>query len=153
MRSPFEGITGTTADGTLVGEPDPRDWGCAPGSGAESGITGAAARQATPLAVPAPPPSALCLYPAYPNPSDQETRLQFSLPTARHVTLAIYAPGPGPGREATVVRTLLDSEVASGFFIVSWNLTDDNAARVAAGIYRAVLVAGDEALCGDIEVH
>jgi hypothetical protein len=60
--------------------------------------------------------------------------------------------GHGPP-EVSVVRTLIDADLVAGSFMAMWDLRDDHGARVAAGIYRAVLVVGDEALCGDIEVQ
>src|SRR5262245_14179506 len=66
LNSDFRGITQTLPDGTIVGEPDPSDWGCvghgngAAGSAAgRAGATRARSAEAEPGAfgVPVPPPS------------------------------------------------------------------------------------------------
>jgi hypothetical protein len=153
-RGAFEGITQTTGDGAVVGEPDPRDWGCVGGSGAQSKLGASPRGRVAPLGVPAPTPTAVCMFPAYPNPADAGTWFGFTLPAATHASLSIYSRSVGHGPpEVSVVRTLMDADLVGGTFAVMWDLKDDHGARVAAGIYRAVLVVGDEALCGDIEVH
>jgi hypothetical protein len=164
IHGPFEGITQTLADGTLVGEPDARDWGCVEGRGAEAGVgIGRAAptrvRQdvVDPGSVPVqppPPPTATCISPAAPNPAHVATRIQFTLPASAHVSLTVYGRHQGHGpRETFVARSVLDGTLAAGTFSVYWDLTDDNGDPLAPGIYRAVLVVGDEALCGDVEVQ
>ncbi len=153
-HSPFVGITQTTGDGTVVGVPDASDWGCAETGGAEPGIVAGPRGRVAPLGVPAPSPTALCMNPAYPNPADGGTWLGFALPAAAHASLSIDSRSVGHGPpEVSVVRTLIDADLVAGAFMVTWDLKDDHGARVAAGIYRAVLVVGDQALCGDIEVH
>ena len=92
--------------------------------------------------------------PAAPNPAETATRIQFALPAAAHVSLIAYGRRQGHGpRETFVARTLVDADLAPGFHAVFWDLNDDHGARVEPGIYRAVLVVGDDALCGDIEVR
>jgi hypothetical protein len=153
-RTAFVGITRTTGDGTVVGLPDPTDWGCAEAGGAEPGIVAGPRGRVAPLGVPAPLPTTLCMHPAYPNPADAGTWLSFALPAAAHASLSIYSRSVGHGPpEVSVVRTLIDADLVAGSFMAMWDLRDDHGARVAAGIYRAVLVVGDEALCGDIEVQ
>ena len=146
----FVGITETLPDGTIQGQPDPRDWGCA----GHAGAAGAGGGQAGVLDVPAPPPQSLCFEPAAPNPAPGATRLGFAVPAAGQVSLIIYGRDQGHGAPETfVVRTLVDGVLAVGLYKNVWDLNDDQGARVAPGIYRAVLVAGDQALCGDIEVQ
>ena len=165
IHSDFEGITHTLSDGTVVGTPDARDWGCAErGHGTGTGAAGQAPvarvqiadtdRGSSVSAVPAPPPTALCMGPAAPNPTAGATRIQFALPVAGHVTVSVYGrrSGHGPG-EPSVVRTLIDADLAVGTHEIAWDLSDDNGARLLPGIYRVVLVAGDEALCGDVEIE
>jgi len=150
----FAGITQTLADGSIVGVPDNGDWGCAGKGGQVDPISALPGGAASALGVPAPPPTALCMYPAAPNPASAETRLQFAMPAAGHVSLIVYGRHQGHGpRETFVARTLLDADLVVGFFTVNWDLKDDHGVQVAPGIYRAILVAGDEALCGDIEVQ
>jgi hypothetical protein len=163
LNGPFDGITQTLPDGTIVGEPDAKDWGCVGhAQGASPAASARAAAMRARLAetdpgvagVPVPPPGPLCLEPAAPNPASFQTKLQFALPASGHVTLSVYGRSQGHGpRETTVVRELLDGNLAAGIFIFYWDLTDDNGNRLPAGIYRVVLVSGDDALCGDIEIQ
>ena len=153
----FAGITQTLADGTIVGEPDAGDWGCVRGGGTSDAIQRTPGRRTAPHGaadVPAPPPTAVCLQPAAPNPAEVATRLEFTLPAGAQVSLIVYGRRQGHGpRETFVARTLVDASLAAGIHSVIWNLNDDQGARVEPGIYRAVLVVGDEALCGDIDVR
>ena len=157
VHSPFAGITQTLDDGTIVGEPDAGDWGCAGGASPHDAIRvtpGRGAARYSASDVPVPPPTVLCLEPAAPNPAETATRLQFALPVGAHVTLIVYGRQQGHGpRETFVARTLMDSELAPGFFTVVWDLKDESGLRVEPGVYRAVLAAGDDALCGDVEVR
>ena len=163
INGPFDGITQTLVDGTIVGEPDARDWGCVGrGHGAGPGAAGRVSPSRVGVAttdpgtegVPAPPPTVLCMEPAAPNPAEVATRIQFALPASGHVTLSVYGRHQGHGpRETSVVRTLLDGTVAAGTFSFHYDLNDDQGVPLPPGIYRVVLVVGDEALCGDIEVR
>jgi hypothetical protein len=165
VHSAFEGITQTLPDGTVIGTPDARDWGCADrGPGAAPGATArtapARARSATAdegvtvTGIPVGPPPSFCMQPASPNPASGATRLHFALPTATHVTLSVYGRSQGHGpRETVVVRELMDADLQAGQYEVVWDLKDDHGQPLSPGIYRAVLVAGDEALCGDVEIQ
>lgn len=158
VNSAFQGITQTLVDGTVVGEPDARDWGCV-GHGAGAAGRAAPARVGSADAdgaagVPVGPPTAVCIYPAAPNPATTATRITFALPASAHVTLSVYGRNQGHGpRETTVVRSLMDADLVSGLFEVSWDLRDDLGVPLPTGIYRVVLIVGDEALCGDLEVQ
>ena len=166
LHTPFEGITQTDPNGNVIGEPDKHDWGCvdrggggaAPGAASRAGSTRARTATAdegvTALGVPVGPPPALCMRPAAPNPASGATRLGFALPSAVHVTFSVYGRSQGHGpRETLVVRELMDGNLQAGQYEVIWDLTDDHGQALPPGIYRAVLVAGDEALCGDIEIQ
>ena len=150
-RGAFIGITQTLPDGTIVGRPDEHDWGCVGSAGGGTSVRGPAGALGVPVP---PPPQALCFEPAAPNPATGSTRLQFAVPAAGHVRLAIYGREQKHGpRETFVVRTLVDGNLAVGLYTNIWDLKDEHGTRVAPGTYRAVLEAGDEALCGDIEVQ
>ena len=166
LHGRFKDLTQTLPDGTIVGEPDPHDWGCVGGgSGSSSGASGTSdvrlagpgVRGAADVPVgPAPAPTAVCMDPAAPNPAEVATRIQFELPLATRVTVYVvrharrlgFEPDPG-----VIVRTLVDATLAAGTHAIYWDLSDDAGDPLAAGIYRVVLVAGDEALCGDVEVR
>jgi hypothetical protein len=144
----WTGITVTNANGDVVGPEDPSDWGCVGG--------GSSGRPGTPedvVPVPAPPPTSLCLLPAYPNPTSTAATLMFSLPTTSQVSLVVYAKkGNGP-HGAFPVRALVAREMAAGFYTVVWDGNDDRGMRVAPDIYRVALVVDDQGVCGDVEIR
>jgi len=151
VRGAFVGITETDPNGTILGHPDTRDWGCV-GNAGRSG--GAGFGLAGTRDVPVPPPTVLCFEPAAPNPAVGSTRLQFALPTAGHVSLVVYGRSHGHGSPAPfVARTLVDANLAPGFHTVNWDLRSDGGAPLVPGVYRCVLETGGDALCGDIEVR
>jgi len=149
VRGAFVGITETDPNGTILGRPDSRDWGCV-----GSTTPGHGAGQVVALGVPVPPPTTLCFEPAAPNPAAGSTRLQFALPAEAHVTVVVYGRSQGHGAPETfIARTLVDATLAPGFHTVEWDLRSEGGTPVAPGIYRCVLEAGGEALCGDVEVR
>jgi hypothetical protein len=137
----FAGITRTDGNGNVLGDPDTSDWGCL-----SSGVT--PSRDVGP----APPPTSICLLPAYPNPTIGNARLHFTLPRPAGVSLTVYGQHGQRGK-AFPVRTLASGNFAAGEFVVEWDLKDDQGVRLASDTYRAVLVVEGHELCGDIEVH
>jgi hypothetical protein len=71
----------------------------------------------------------LGLMPASPNPFTGQTALNFSLPEAANVMLAIY------NVNGQLVRTLESGQVSAGDHRITWDGTDDTGARVARGVY------------------
>ena len=142
----WSGITATDPDGNLLGPADPSDWGCADHTPQSPSATRSDG-------VPVPPPTSVCFGPAAPNPTSGATRLSFALPAAAQVTVVVYGrKGNGP-HGAFAVRTLANREMMAGRYEIIWDGNDDAGARLAPGIYRAALTAGDVSLCGDIEVR
>jgi hypothetical protein len=129
---PYEGITPLDANGVVLGTPDPNDWGCL-GGGSGSGQ-----------------PTNLCWGPAFPNPATAAVTLPWTLPEAAMVTLQVY--GQDDGGRAYVVRTLSAEPQVAGWHQVNWDLKDDAGMPVAPGIYRAMITADGQTLCGDIQV-
>ncbi|MDZ7344363.1 MAG: right-handed parallel beta-helix repeat-containing protein [candidate division KSB1 bacterium] len=76
------------------------------------------------------------LLPNYPNPSHRDTRIEYQLPAASYITLAVY------NTIGQRVRTLVDEEKPSGYHLARWNGRDDNGRAVAAGTYILELRAG-----------
>ncbi|HTY37252.1 MAG TPA: T9SS type A sorting domain-containing protein [Bacteroidota bacterium] len=74
-------------------------------------------------------PSALTLYPNYPNPFNPSTRIRYTLPVSTHVTLVIYDI---LGQE--VIR-LVDNTESVGMHEVTWNGISRNGQAVASGLY------------------
>jgi len=76
-----------------------------------------------------PLPRTLTLYQNYPNPFNPETRIEYTLPRAADVKLAIFNI---LGRK---VRTLVDEHQAAGAYAVDWNGADGSGNRAASGMY------------------
>ena len=72
----------------------------------------------------------------YPNPFNPTTEINFAIPEAGEVELAIY------NLSGQLVRTLVSGQFPTGVHRVTWNATDDNGIRVASGMYLYVLKAG-----------
>jgi len=77
------------------------------------------------------------LYPCHPNPFNPATRIRFSLPSARRVSLAVYS---ADGRR---VATLVDEQRTAGDHEVIWRGQDDQGRQVASGAYFYRLVTED----------
>lgn len=92
---------------------------------------------ATSVATPPGPWPGLQLEPGYPNPFDRETTIPYALPTPMPVSIDVYDVR---GRR---VRTLAAGHRAAGRHVVTWDGTDDEERRVAAGIYFCVVRAGE----------
>lgn len=65
----------------------------------------------------------------YPNPFNPETRIDYKLPRASQVKIAVFNIR---GQE---VRTLFDGEQSRGRFFVTWDGRSDSGQRVSSGIY------------------
>ena len=157
VHSPFRDITPTSIEGVVVGEPDAKDWGCVGERGGPAllPLTASPVSSADTVGVPGNPPLVrVCFGPAFPNPADASTQVRFALPSASRVSLVVYGQTwqHGP-HDVFPVRTLADGMFPAGLHAVTWDLNNDSGSRVARGVYRAVLVVGDDALCGDIEIR
>jgi choice-of-anchor B domain-containing protein len=86
-------------------------------------------------------PAAFALRQNYPNPFNPSTTIEFSLPSAAPVTLAVYNALGAP------VATLLRDEEEAGTHSVRWNGTDDRGRPVASGVYFCRLSAANQSLC------
>src|SRR5262245_51647093 len=80
----FRASTPRDPQGTIVGPVDPSDWGCLAGQPHVSG------------GVPSGPPTQFCFGPAYPNPSNGEVVLRFSVPRASVASITVYGQKHGP---------------------------------------------------------
>jgi len=91
----------------------------------------------------APPPAAVSLLGAVPNPFNPATSIRFGLPEAGPVTLRILDVN---GR---LVRTLAEGRhFAAGVHAVSWNGRDEAGRPASSGIYLYTLEAGGSRLAG-----
>ena len=73
----------------------------------------------------------------YPNPFNPTTEISFSLPTSMNATLDIYNV---LGQRVIV---LYDGHLEAGEYLIQWNATDQNGARVSSGIYFYRLTTRD----------
>ena len=81
-------------------------------------------------------PTDFALYQNAPNPFNPVTRINFDLPEACHVRLAVY------NTSGQRVRVLSDGARSAGRFNAVWNGTDDNGRNLASGVYIYRLSAG-----------
>ena len=82
-------------------------------------------------------PGKFALYPAYPNPFNPNTSIEYELPADEMDYLAIYDV---MGRK---VRTLVSSKnQRAGYHRVTWNATNDLGQSVAAGMYVYTIQSG-----------
>jgi hypothetical protein len=82
-------------------------------------------------------PTVFALHDNYPNPFNPRTNIQFDLPRAAHVSLAVFDVA---GRR---VRTLVDEERPAAMHTVVWDGNDDGGRRVASGVYYYRLVSDE----------
>ena len=82
-------------------------------------------------------PETISLFPAYPNPFNPETSLQYHLTIESYVNLTIYDM---LGRE---VSQLVSEIQSPGIQSVQWNATDMNGKPVSAGIYLYQIQSGE----------
>ena len=71
----------------------------------------------------------------YPNPFNPNTTINYALPKAGEVSLAIY------NMRGQLVRTLVKGSSPAGRFSVTWNGKDDRGAPVSSGVYVYRLTA------------
>ncbi len=81
-------------------------------------------------------PTDFALEQNYPNPFNPTTRIQFSLPTASPVRLAIY------NVSGELVRLLVNDDLAAGTYRLTWNATDNDGRGVSSGVYIYRLQTG-----------
>src|SRR5262249_9269007 len=85
------------------------------------------------LAVLDPPPSAIRLEGAWPNPFSSSTTVAFGLTKAAWLNLAIY------GVDGRRVRLLVDAMLPAGRHAIRWDGLATNGRRMASGVYFATL--------------
>jgi len=73
----------------------------------------------------------------YPNPFNPDTKIDFAVPAAAMVRLAIY------NMKGELMRLLLDEHFAPGVYTSTWNGLDKNGASVPSGIYVYRIQIGD----------
>lgn len=71
----------------------------------------------------------------YPNPFNPNTRIEYALPHAGHVKLAVY------NVLGQHVATLVDEERSAGRYSVEWNGTSANGSVLGSGVYFYTIIA------------
>jgi len=73
----------------------------------------------------------------FPNPFSQSTTITYSVPQPGKVSLKIYDVLGRP------VKTLINTEVQAGAYIIHWNVNDEKGNAVPAGVYLLRIQAGN----------
>jgi len=104
------------------------------------GIIDAAAAAASifPTGVGAPQPAGIVLHPAYPNPFNPTTTIEYEIPARAHVRLTVFDVS------GAVVASLVDETQSRGRRSVTWNARSSRGTPLASGVYLYRLEAGDE---------
>ena len=71
----------------------------------------------------------------YPNPFNPTTNIEFSIPNSATIQLNVY------NILGELVKTLVNGDIVSGNYKVTWNGTNNHGTSVASGIYFYRLVA------------
>lgn len=74
----------------------------------------------------------------YPNPFNSRTALRFIVAQAMHVSISVY------NMNGQKIATIMDQTVPPGSQVAHWDGKNKNGSQVAAGVYWAVLQAGDK---------
>jgi len=75
----------------------------------------------------------------YPNPFNAETRIQFAIPEAGHVSLKVF------NVTGQLVRELVDEPMPAGSHSTVWNGRDGTGQELASGVYFCRMVCGSYA--------
>lgn len=76
------------------------------------------------------------LMPAYPNPFNPTTQINYNLPASSKTIMTVY------DMRGNKIRTLVNGNMDAGYHSVQWNGKDDKGKLVPAGIYLYQLQAG-----------
>ncbi len=82
-------------------------------------------------------PYQYALHPAYPNPFNPATTIDFDLPEAQFVTITVY------NMLGQKVTELVNKKLDAGRFSLRWEAQDNHGQPVSAGVYLVRLKAGD----------
>ncbi|MDZ7345447.1 MAG: Ig-like domain-containing protein, partial [candidate division KSB1 bacterium] len=82
-------------------------------------------------------PKEFALRQNYPNPFNPTTTIQFELPAARPVKLAVYS------LTGKIIRILAEGEYPAGIHTVVWDARDESGQPVPTGIYYCRITAGE----------
>lgn len=104
----------------------------------------------------------------YPNPTNVQSNIQFSLPYATNVRLYIVPArlsgtpdksnsfvtgGLFAAPQGIAIKVLVDGSLNAGNYTNRWDATDSRNNKVPAGFYRVYMEAGDNLLWRDIWIY
>lgn len=81
-------------------------------------------------------PTEFALDQNYPNPFNPSTQIKFALPNESKVSLNIYSVS------GELIRTLVNADMAAGFYAVTWNGLNNTGQSVSTGVYLFRVQAG-----------
>jgi hypothetical protein len=90
--------------------------------------------------------SALRLFPAFPNPTSDSTKIRFTVFDNERVIMKIVSPCCGE-------TLLVDSVYLAGDHYFTWRLNEANNEILESGIYRCLMKIENDECYGDIEVQ
>ena len=79
-------------------------------------------------------PSSFTVNPAYPNPFNPSTVIEYALPKTGEIKIAIF------DILGHRVKSLVNTEQSAGWHSITWNGVDDNGSCVPAGMYFGVII-------------
>ncbi|RPI00645.1 MAG: T9SS C-terminal target domain-containing protein [Calditrichaeota bacterium] len=82
-------------------------------------------------------PQSVDLFPAFPNPFNPQTTIEYQLPAARSVSLTVY------DMRGRLVRRLVQAEQQPGIYAVVWDGRDDSGMKQSSGLYLFHFKADD----------
>lgn len=85
-------------------------------------------------------PKKLSLSQNYPNPFNPSTTIEYTLPSASHVTVQIF------NNNGQLIKSLVDEEKSTGDYSVIWDGKNNNGGRVASGVYFYTVKTDDNEL-------
>lgn len=80
------------------------------------------------------------LHQNYPNPITSTTTINFTLPVTSKINLSVY------NISGCLVKTLINSELQTGFHQVTWNCRDINDIEVNSGVYFYKLISDNNSI-------
>jgi len=125
----YTGITETDEFGNIIGEIDTNDWVFLNSSNNTDNDYETF-------------PEQYLFGPAYPNPSIDTVYIPFSIPQKVVAIIEIF------NSKNQSVKTLVNSDLAAGYYRIPWDVTS-----VQVGIYRAKIETPDFSAYGDIKVE
>ena len=92
-------------------------------------------------------PAEFGVYPAFPNPATDSTKICFALQTESYVSAKIISAN------GELIYVLYDGRLPVGWYNFEWNLTDLEGIKVQSGLYGCLFEFENMCVTGDIQVE